>query len=229
MTIYQPSPTVPIGFHKAFFYVLLPIGIIVQLFGFFNVSVYLGAFGIILNLAVIGLMIATFVGFFKWTSWSYTTLFILLIVELIAGVILLILLIYLASLGRYIFAALSYLGVGDIIYSSIALLVISSIVQIGMSIFCLVYYSRRKLLFKGNPNMYQIIHPMGQVYGQQNYGRQNYGRQAYGNPQPQPRPVSTSDPNASTAPQAQAKRFCTRCGSKIEQDSKFCPKCGNSL
>ncbi len=244
-TSYSPSPTVPLGYHKAFNYVLLPIGIIIQLIGLFSVTS--SGLVVFINLCLVGLMIATMVGMLKFQRWSFVTLLILVIIELVVYVILFFLLAWLLSLYgsamSYMGSTLSYYGysTGGGIFGAIAsigwIAVILCIAFIAMSIFTLVYYIRRKNLFFSIPNQYQVTHGAGTMYGATgsaygaNYG-QPVGSQPYQSQQSgAPFAGQAQQQPAAAQPQPQVgKKFCSHCGAEIANlNNKFCSKCGTPV
>lgn len=195
-TVYMPSPTVPLSFHKAFNYVLLPLLGIAQIISFFTVTLDLEiVWAIILHLAVIALIVSTFIGLLKWQSWSYITLLALMIVGIVLYAILLVVCIWLMSaLGSISSQGSYYLGsyyhtsgasglMGTIIGAG-WFLVILVIAVIVFNIFTIRYYLQRKNLFTAVPNQYQIMQ------GQNTF---NYG--AYGGP------YDPSSPNQQHRPQ----------------------------
>ncbi len=252
-----PSPTVPLGYHKAFHYVLLPIGMILSLIGLFANGLE-SPIALIFNIVLLGLLVATFVGLFKWKTWSYITMFIALIygivIYAIALAALLFLLLTLSAAGGftsyYYGSSHDMAGLLGLFSGVIWIVVILCIVIIAVNVYTMIYYHKRKQLFYGVPNQYQVMqmHKMGDAYGQPIYGNQPYGTQPYGTQQSgygvpqnavadftssglqnQARPQNP-EPQSAAPAQGAGVGFCPQCGSGISNpDARFCPKCGSGL
>ena len=184
---YNPSPSVPLKFHKAWNYVLLPLIFAFTLYMF--IRVLMGAdrasgdmiFSVVINLSPeaegfsTGSMIATsvfyaillvlqaltFVGMLKWKRWSYGTNKAHIIIWIVIWSIVLI-----ASIvGTVSMGVLStsdyYSSYGMYMMGGITtvfvFLLIASIVLIVLNVLVLKYYGKRVLLFKGSPNQADVL------------------------------------------------------------------------